>query len=247
MSSVFSVIFEEFEQELDAIKILIAHPVEKRSISAKARVAGANAAVLLLAATFEEFVREVAREYAKAVVTGATSHDELPPTLAATVWKRAMQKLARVQLGPQLEILSRESMFSDAKARFSIAFEFCRGDLTQDIYQDLIHNDNNMRPKELNLMFKVSGLENACLLVAEAEDIKSYFGVDTSGLAHGKLLEALNDFFNRRNQTAHSIRAMQSVSPESIAKDLDLLRLFGKSLAELAEAKRPEPATVMAQ
>lgn len=241
MASVFSAIFEEFEQELEAIGILITNPSETKSTSAKARVAGANAAVLLLAATFEEFVRELAREYAKAVVAGTTSYDKLPSKLAATAWKRAMEGLARIQLNPKKEVFSKESVFSDAQTRFSVAFEFCRGDLKQDIYQDLIHNDNNMRPQELNSMFKVSGLGNACLLASDADDLKAFFGVDDAGLAHGKLVDALEDFFSRRNQTAHSVRAMRSVSPDAIANDIDLLRLFGKSLAALLETRAPEP------
>jgi hypothetical protein len=75
MPSVFGVIFEEFEQELDAIQILVG-PAGDAKPSAKARVAGANAAVLLLAASFEEFVRELAREYARAVVAATPSYDK---------------------------------------------------------------------------------------------------------------------------------------------------------------------------
>jgi hypothetical protein len=52
-----------------------------------------------------------------------------------------MEGLARVHLDPKKEVFSRESVFSDAQTRFAIAYQFCRGDLTQDIYQDLIHNE----------------------------------------------------------------------------------------------------------
>ena len=240
MTTVFAAIFEEFEQELDAIRLLII-PNDGGTISSKARVAGANAAVLLVAATFEEYIRELAREYAKAVVAGTASYDKLPSKLAATAWKRTIERLARMQFNPKKEGSLKETNFLDTQTKFLITFDFCRGDLKQDIYQDLIHNENNMRPQELNSMFKISGLGNICFLACEAEEIKAFFGVNETEFTHGKLLEALEEFFSRRNQTAHSIRAMQSASPDSITKDIDLLQLFGKSLVGVLESNAPNP------
>ena len=55
----------------------------------------------------------------------------------------------------------------DAQARFSVIYEFVKGDLTQDIYRDLIHNENNMRPNQLNAMFTVAGLSDICSKVCD--------------------------------------------------------------------------------
>lgn len=241
MISAFGVLFEEFDQELQAIRILINFAGEAKLTSAKARVAGANAAVLLLAATFEEYIRELAREFARAIVAATPTYDKLPPKLASIAWKRTMEGLARIQLNPKKEIFSRESIFSDAQTRFAVTYEFCRGDLTQDIYRDLIHNENNMRPEQLNALFKLSGLNNVCNHAAEHPDLKTFLGEDQQNATNARLVEALEDFFNRRNQTAHSIRAMQSVSAEAIGTDIDLLRSFGRALAETLEAKAPKP------
>ncbi len=240
MPSIFGVILEEFEQELDDIRMLV-EPGAGAKPSARARVAGANAAVLLLAATFEEFIRSSAREYARAVVAATFSYDKLPPKIAAVAWKRTMEGLARIHLDPKKKVFSRESVFSDAQTRFSIAYQFCRGDLTQDIYQDLIHNENNMRPQEMNSLFKVSNLGNICFLIANFDGLKAFFGQDDHGAAHGKLLNALEDFFDRRNQTAHAVRAMSSVSPDTIKADIDLLSIFAKALANTLDAKAPAP------
>lgn len=240
MPSIFEVIAEEFEQELEAIRILV-DPRADANLAARVRVAGANAAVLLLAATFEEFVRELAREYARAVVASKPSYDDLPPKIAQVAWRRTMEELARIKLNPKTEVFSRESIFSDAQTRFAVTYQFCRGDITQDIYKDLIHNENNMRPEELNSMFRLSGLKNVCFLAADFAELKSYLGVDDQNLAHGKLLKTLDDFFDRRNQTAHEVQAMRSVSPDAIGTDIDLLRLFGKALASSLEANAPPP------
>ena len=240
MPSVFAVIAEEFGQELDAIELLV-KPREEERMPPRVRVAGANAATLLLAATFEEFARELAREYAKAVVAATATYDRLPPKIAAVAWKRTMEGLARIELDRKTEAFSPESIFSDAQTRFAVVYDFCRGDLTQDIYRDLIHNHNNMRPKELNSLFKLSDLGNICLLASEAADLKLLFGEDEGAAVHGRLLGAVEDFFDRRNQTAHELRAMSSAGPDLILADIELLRCFAHALAEVAESRAPAP------
>lgn len=240
MTTVFALIFEEFEQELEAIELLVTPQGEER-LSPRARVAGANASVLLLAATFEEFARELAREYAKSVVAATQTYDRLPPKLAAVAWKRTMESLARLPLGRSAEPNSRERTFSEAQARFAVAYDFCRGDLTQDVYRDLIHNENNMRPQELNSLFKLSGLGNICSLASDAAILKDFFDSGDQAIVHGRLLAAIEGFFDRRNQTAHELRAMSSVGPELILADINLLKRFGQALAEVAENRAPDP------
>ncbi|WP_312144649.1 HEPN domain-containing protein [Brevundimonas sp.] len=240
MTTVFALIFEEFEQELEAIELLVSPHGEER-LSARARVAGANASVLLLAATFEEFTRELAREYAKSVVAATDTHERLPPKIAAIAWKRTMEGLARLQFVRATEPLSRDRAYADAQARFAVAYEFCRGDLTQDIYSDLIHNENNMRPQEINALFKLSGLSNICLQASDAATLKEFFDDDSQAIVHGRLLAAVEDFFDRRNQTAHELRAMSSVGPDLILADINLLKRFGQALAGAAENEAPDP------
>src|SRR6185437_6619578 len=123
--------------------------------------------------------------------------------LASLAWRRTMENLARIQLNSKSEGFSRESIFSSAQMKFSVTYEFCRGDLSQDIYQDLIHNQNNMRPQELNSLFKISGLSNICMVVSDYEDLKLYFGNEDKFVIHQKITEALEDFFDRRNKIAH--------------------------------------------
>ena len=78
MTTELTLITEEFDSDLEAIRLLVNAFKNSPPISApKARIAAANSATLLLAATFEEFVREMARAYAKAVVTAAHSLEEL--------------------------------------------------------------------------------------------------------------------------------------------------------------------------
>jgi hypothetical protein len=106
MVSAFSVMLEEFEEELTVIGVLVESSSNQLG-RPRARVAGANAATLLLAATFEEFIRDLATAFARALVETCESYDKLSPKLAPVAWKRTMEALARIQLNRKREIFSR--------------------------------------------------------------------------------------------------------------------------------------------
>lgn len=227
MISTFEVITGEFIDDMEAIRSLVV-TFDDPHKTAKVRIAAANSATLLVAATFEEFVREMAREFARMVVSNAVTFERLPPKLAATAWKRTMEGLSKIKFDGCRTGTGTEH--AAAHARFITIFEFCKGDLSQDIYQELIHNENNMRPNEINSLFKLSGLSNVCMQLSDKKPILEAFGETEPGKAHGKLLNALEDFFDRRNAIAHALNPGQSIGPNQIMNDLDMLQSLGKAL-----------------
>lgn len=231
--SVFEIIREDFVAEIGAIRELV-QTFDGAGKLAKTRLAAANSATLLVAATFEEFVREMAREYARAVVAQVSSLDALPKKLVSTAWKRSMESLARVRF--DVDQTAREGLMVDTQMRFSIVYEFVKGDLTKDIYRELIHNENNMRPNELNAMFNLAGLSDVCLKACDKAAILTFFGESEAGKAHGKLLVALDEFFERRNGIAHALNPGQSNGPEQIFNDLDMLLAFSEAMYQTLDA-----------
>jgi hypothetical protein len=237
MATIFEAICDDFVDDLAAIRSLVSTFSDSRQ-PAKMRIAAANSATLLVAATFEEFIREMAREYARAVVAGAGSVDKLPNKLAITAWKRTMEGLGKIKLnGPKQGI----DVFGAANARFSVVYEFCKGDLSKEIYRDLIHNEMNMRPSQINELFKISGLSDVCNMCSGKLPLLDLFGETEQGKAHGKLLAAMEEFFERRNDIAHSLNPGQSNGPSQISSDIDMLERFGKSLRESLDAVAPPP------
>jgi hypothetical protein len=237
VASIFAVILEDFLEDLAAIRSLVgafADPAHK----AKARVAAANSATLLLAATFEEFVREMARAYARTVVLGSPSHDKLPKDLIATAWKRTLDGLGKIKFDAKGKYTE---TFGLAQAKFSVIYEFCSGDLSKDIYRDLIHNEMNMRPTQLNTLFKISGLKDVCARCSDKKPILDIFGETEPSKAHGRLISRLDDFFERRNDIAHSLNSGRSNSAKQIETDLDMLISFGTALCQTLEAVAPAP------
>lgn len=247
MSTDFTVITEEFGDDLDAIRLLVNAFDDPDKSTPKPRIAAANSATLLLAATFEEFVREMARAYARAVVAATHSFEKLPTKLANTAWRRTMETLARVRIDTKTKVFSAKSVFSDAQTRFNVVYEFCKGDLSQDIYNELIYNENNMRPGEINSLFKVSDLGDVCSKIADKRPLLENFGETDAGKAHGRLLTSLEEFFERRNGIAHSLNLARSSGPDQILKDIDMLNAFGKSLCETLEAFAPKTGAAAAE
>lgn len=245
MASTFEIIAEEFIDDMEAIRSLVV-TFSDPAKSGKARIAAANSATLLVAATFEEFVREMAREHARAVVMNTASFDKLPSKLAATAWKRTMDGLSKVRFD-DVSGTGAENVFGAAQARFKVIYEFCKGDLTQDIYRELIHNENNMRPNELNGLFKVSGLGDVCQKLSDKPSMLDIFGETEPGKAHGKLLAGLEDFFERRNAIAHALNPGQSSGPDQIINDIDMLESFGKALHETLDALVPKSSIAPAE
>lgn len=241
MASVFEAICDDFVDDLNAIRLLV-NTFSDPTHPAKVRIAAANSATLLVAATFEEFTREMAREYARVVVAAAGSFEKLPKKLASTAWKRTMDGLGKIKFDE-----SRQSadVFGAASAKFSIIYDFCRGDLTKEIYRELIHNEMNMRPSQINALFGVSGLSDVCRFCSTMKPILDQFGEDDEGKAHGKFIAEMDNFFERRNDIAHSLNAGQSNSLDQISTDIDLLANFGKalqiSLDHLASRLSPLP------
>ena len=241
MITVFQLITEEFLENTAAIRSLIVTLSDINRNPVKVRIAAANSATLLVSATFEEFIREMAREYAKTVVSRVCSVEDLPPKMVSVAWKRTMDGLSKIKFDGDMLKNNISNVFGVAQARFSVIHDFCRGDLSQDIYRDLIHNENNMRPNELNGLFKVSGLGDVCAKLSDKAPILQFFGEIEAGKTHGKLILHLEDFFERRNTIAHALNIGQSSSPDRIVTDLDMLESFAASLRETLDNLSPGP------
>ena len=237
MASLYSAITDEFEQELDSIRSLVDAFDDPIKGTPRVRICAANAATLLLAATFEEYVRAMAREYAKAVVQATGRFAALPGRLATRAWRRTMDTLARLRVDSAARFFSSEGVYLDPQARFDGIWAFCKGDLSRDIYDDLIFNENNMRVGEINSLFSVTGLSDVCQMACGRPPLNEHFGEDEEGKAHGYLVNRIEGFFSRRNRIAHALNSGASSSPEEIRQDIDTFRALGQSLCEILESE----------
>lgn len=234
MSTVFSVIVDDFSEGLTSLRQLI-QVGSLKSTSAKTRVASAHASTLLLAATFEEFVREMAREFAVQIVDNASHLSDLPDILIETAWRRTFDDLARSKPNARTKKESLAIAAKQARPKLDALCSFIEGDISQNVFGHLIHNENNMRAGEINKLFKISGLSNVCAEVCKQPCLKEFFAQDDEKKAHGELLAELEQFFERRNGIAHSLNSVSSSAPAKIARDLDMFLAFSKDLGSTLE------------
>lgn len=239
MATAFDVISEDFLNDLSAISDLV-EAVRSTNASAKARIASINSSTLLLAATFEEYVREMGRQYARELVLRINDPTKLPRKFTATAWKRTLEQLARAKIDTGGTPLTLEYISSETRASFDCVWNFIGGDLTQDIYTSLIHNENNMRPGEINAVFSICDLKDICKKISSNENIKEHFEEEDESKAHGLLITAINDFMEQRNNIAHDLNAGFSIGADEFNKTLSLMKAFSSALSSCLPIHLPQ-------
>lgn len=241
MTTVFGIIADDFLTDLAAISELIT-AAQASGSSPRSRIASVNSSTLLLAARFEEFIRELGRQYARETVFRCTSSEQIPRKLMATAWKRTLEGLARAKIDNGGTPEPMENISRHARSSFDAVCGFLEGDTSKDIYQQLIHNESNMRPQQLNSIFLICDLKDTCLKISDSSHLKEYFSEDNAGRTHGLLLTKLNDFMDKRNDIAHSLNPGSSPQPDIILDEIAFFRAIALSLAETLPLQlRPEP------
>lgn len=227
METAFALIFEEFSDELNALASMVVTPKESdgHSQPAKARIAAGNAATLLLAAVFEEYVRQLVKAAFREKSNCVKGIQDFPKDIAAKVWRLALEMLARVDM----EDVEANPQDYEARLAAIVAFSL-RKDINSDVSEALAHNENNMRPEQLARLFNQIGVKKIIQKSCEDQDMLDYLGSDNTDQARDYLVAKLNDFFKRRNYIAHAIQLNSSSGSAQLDNDIQLFLTFGRAL-----------------
>jgi len=229
MPTEFDLIFDEFNAELDALQEMAAspNPAAGTVTSPRVRIAAGNGATLLLAAIFEEFVRQQVRAAFRQQVDRATSINDFPERIASAVWRRSLEALARTSFS---EI---ESNTRQVDEQIAAVTAFClKKEIRADIGESISHNEGNMRTSQINGLFNVIGITGISAVTATNRGVIDYLGCDGPGNAPKELTSRIDDFFRRRNAIAHAIKLASSSGPSELQQDIQLFRIFGRALSE---------------
>jgi hypothetical protein len=232
MVTEFQLTFEEFSAELEALTEMSTGQAE--GVTARARIAAGNAATLLLAAVFEEYVRQQVRAAFKEKVARSSGLADFPKNLATKVWKRTLEVLMRAQIND----LDGNSRQVEEKFAAAVAFSI-KSKIESEVSDAVAHNENNMRPQQMGELFAqigVSGILGKCCAEVEMAD---FVGADDSDDTRSKVVARVEDFFRRRNTVAHAITLGSSSGPAEIAGDIELFRILGHSIARTLEREFP--------
>ena len=229
MSGIYSAILEEFKNQLSSLRELI-DTSQSKSLMASTRVASVRASTLLLAAIFEEFVREMALEHANYLVSKANSIEDLPEKMVEAAWKTTLEDIRRTRAEGSSKRISLALTARIARPRFDAVCLFVEGDISQEMNSSLVHNQNNMKPIEINRLFGICGISNVCMKICRERKLRDFFSENSKEKAHGLLETALNKFMSKRNSIAHSPNLMSSDAPDELIRDIDMLEAFANDL-----------------
>jgi len=202
--------------------------------SPRVRIAVVHATTLLLSATFEEFVRQMAKEYAMQIVKGGRS---LSGEILESVWKQTFRELVHKAPGGKPDE-------QKVREKINALFAFINGDTNQDIYAYWIKNERGMGVNEINRLFNSIGIPNICCEICKQSTLSSLFELKEQGRTHGKFVSDLNAFFERRNGIAHSLGSAQSIAPEMVKNDVDMFRAFSGDLTLALEDRAPNSVNI---
>lgn len=175
-----SAIHDEFLEELKGIREF-ANPAggsTDNALSARARVAAANGATLLLAALYEESVRQMVKATFNHRRATSKGQRAFPSKLPSIIWRRSLELLAR----KQFDDLARDMTQIDTQLKEIVTF-CIKGDLGADVSAAVAHNDNNMRAEEMGRLFNQIGIPSIITKIGECPAIQDYFAVDDAGKA----------------------------------------------------------------
>lgn len=234
MVSRFRVVADEFRSEIQVIQDLVSS-FDRTEEQPKLRVAASNSAILLLSATFEGFVREMAGVVARATVDRAGQLANVPNRILRTAWKRTFDSIARLEVPQNTRTHDIHQIVRKAEERSKAVFAFLRGDTRLDIYTDLVQNDFNMRTQEINRLFRISGVKDVCTLVSREPNVVNHFHVDSENATGRELAEFIDRFIEQRNDIAHADTSLSSVGAQEVYNHIETFCVFAESLCAVLE------------
>ena len=178
MASKFLTITEDFSAELEAIRTMVLE-LNNPSAATRVRTSSARAAILLLAAVYEEYVRQMAGEHALCVADSPRSK-----RLRRKAWKITFDELARVDpfVGSN-EVAA--SVRTESMEKIESLFTFVSGNLHSELLPSTIRNERNMRPAQLNQIFKLSRIDDISREICDRQCLIEYLSADNPDIAYG--------------------------------------------------------------
>lgn len=237
MLNEFSVILQEFETELQSLEKLIELGQDSRNPS-RVRVASINSVTLILAATFEEFVCQMARKHAEQTVSQAKMLSDLPDALLETAWRRTLDDLSKNRISGNSKKEGFVATVNAARPKFEAVCRLLEGntkDIDQNFFATVINNERNMRSEEITKIFKACGTSKICMNFCGVENLKTYFKEENQNKINGYLNTKLEEFFKHRNIIAHSLGAQSSTGDKTLIQNLEFFRALARDLSAYLE------------
>lgn len=191
-------------------------------------------AVVFLASSYEEFIREEISECASYLCTKyATLPDQIRHSVRNSYWSTTLQRLGfnrnilskDMPKVPDAAILMKVRLLLDAAQVFVVSDDASRLDAST-----AVHHSNNFRPKVVDEIAARVGIPNLTARTAEGPKIRTHFSVATSAAAAKLLRMKLDEFYDRRNEIVHSLNSTTGYGVDIILEWIVLFELVAESM-----------------
>lgn len=194
-------------------------------------------ALVFLASSYEEFVREEISECARLLCSKYSSlPEQLRHSVRNSYWTASLQRLGYARgiltktqpKSPDVATLAKIRPLLEVAQLFVINDDPARMDPAT-----AVHHSHNFRPRVVDEIASRIGIKNLTARTAEGTRIKTYFGVATAGAAASLLQPKLDDFYDRRNEIVHSLTSTTGYGVDYV---LDWIALFDAVADSLKDA-----------
>lgn len=209
--------------------------VDLGSVSAQTSNTANSMALIFLASSFEEFVREITIQCANELID---KYGALPDSHKHAV-RDAYWKASREQL-KYINILSNKLPDPTLLAKLGSALEAQQGfvignDPAKLTSQVFAHHSNNFKPQVVIEIMGRLGITKLVETMAENTRLKGYFGVTRKDHCYSRIKEKWIEFYDRRNETVHSLGGAAGFAAELVFGYIEFLELVAESMRATVE------------
>jgi len=196
----------------------------------------AAAAIVLLAAHFEEYIRQQVEEYATAVVAEyAHLEDEFRENLIDTYWRAGSGRLGRIRPKGDPGWAGGAELLLRGLISYPVT-----GNITEFAANLVSEHENNMRWEIVtNLMARV-GVQKLSERLFRSADLKRSLGNPLKSDFSRSLRIRLNEFYTTRNSIVHSIAQNAGIGTTIFDNWAQFFRFFTTAIAIASESSFQE-------
>lgn len=191
-------------------------------------------ALVYLASSFEEFVREEIAECADVL---SSKYGGLPLDIRNKV-RSEYWKVLLIRLGMSKSIMTNgkiKSIDLSAIAGAKALLDSGRGFVVDDDANHLdrrnfYHSSRNFRPHIVNELIGRLGINDIIASAADSAALKAYFGVSKKVESASKLRAKLDEFYDLRNSIVHSLSSIAGYGVDTVLDYINLLEMTADSV-----------------
>lgn len=205
--------------------------VDLSQVSTRTGNTANSMALIFLASTFEEFVREEAIQCGNYLMDKySRMPDASRHAIRDAYWFASRERLKFIK-----SVLVKNIPDPALIAQVRSALDALHGFVVNDDASKLVaatfgYHPNNFRPDAIAEIFKRLNIKQLVVQLGENSKLKSYFGVTKKDECASKLSSKWNEFYDRRNETVHSLGGSSGYAVEVVFGYIELFELTAEAL-----------------